>query len=416
MDSIYLARQPILDINKSLYAYEILYLDSTKQAHFTDDRYASASVINSILNTFGTKEFVSKHKSFVKVDEKFLLSDLVMTIPTEFFTLSLFDDIEMGERVVERIGQLYDKGFSLAINDTELTTQNILKYRVVLDKLTYFKINIYLDMGIENKDAVIELQDAGIKVVATKIEEEYQYQIAKDLECDLYQGYWFAKPKIIENEKFDPSQHNVLKLYNMLLDGTNIDEIASEFEKNHTLTLHLLQFINSGAFHFRNKISSIHHILTLVGRKPLSEWLMLMIYSKSISDSDKVSPLMLMVKNRTELMQEILKALKPDVKSNALGEAYLIGVLSLIDTVFGVKLEEILESIHISDVSKKALLNDEGTLGLIYKVIRDIEEFNVVEIDNFCKKYKLATDLLQDIIIKSMQEVNSFENALKGFK
>lgn len=414
MEHVYLARQPILDANKNLYSYEIFYLDSSKKSSFSDDRYASASVINSILNTFGTKEFVSEHKSFIKVDEKFLLSDLIMTIPTEFFTLSLFDDIEMGERVVERIGQLYDKGFSIAINDTDLTTQNVLKYRAVLDKLTYFKINIYLDMGIENKDAVIELQDAGIKVVATKIEEDYQFQIAKDLECDLYQGYWFSKPIIVENEKFDSSQHNILKLYNMLLDGTNIDEITTEFERNHTLTLHLLQFINSGVFHFRGRISSIHHILTLVGRKPLSEWLMLMIYSKSVSEHGRVSPLMLMVKNRTQLMQEILKAIKPDVKSNALGEAYLVGVLSLIDTVFGVKLEEILESIHISDISKKALLNDDGTLGLIYKATRDIEEFNIAEIDKFSKKYKLATDSLQEIIIKSMQDVNSFENSLKS--
>ena len=414
MSNIYLARQPIVALDENLYAYEILYLDSHKQTNITDDRFASASVINSVLNTFGTQEFVGQHKAFIKVDEKFLMSDLIMSIPVEFFTLSLFDKIDMGEKVIERIEQLHEKGFSIAINDTDLTMDNVVKYKIILDKIAYFKINIYADMGVDEKDMIVELQDYGLKVVATKIEDYYQYETAKDLDCDLFQGYWFSKPVILENKKFDPAQFNVLKLYNMLMQDTNIDEITSEFEKNHALSLKLLQFINSGAFHFRKRISSIHHILTLVGRKPMAQWLMLMIYSKSVSKDDKASPLMLMVKNRTELMQNILKALKPDVRSNALGEAYLVGVLSLMDAVFGVKLEEILENIHISEVAKKALLHDEGTLGMLYKLVRDIEEFNIQAIMEFTDKYKVAGDELQAIILKSIEEVNSFENALAG--
>ena len=412
MSSVYLARQPIVSMDENLYAYEVLYLDANKHTNISDDRFASASVVNSVLNKFGTKEFIGEHRAFIKVDEKFLLSDLIMNIPANFFTLSLFERIDMSERVVERIEQLHEKGFSIGINDTDLNKENILKYKAVWSKLSYFKINISVDMGEKEKYLIAKLQGAKIKVVATKIEDEEQYRVSKDLRCNLFQGYWFAKPKILENEKFDPVQFNVLKLYNMLMQDTNIDEITSEFEKNHALTFQLLQFINSGAFHFRHKISSVHHILTLVGRRPLAQWLMLMIYSKSVSTSDKVSPLILMVKNRTELMQNLLKAVKPDVKSNALGEAYLVGLLSLMDAVFGVELEEILENIHISDLAKKALLNDEGTLGMLYMVVRDIEEFNINAIVTFTKRYRVATDDIQNIILKSIEEVNSFEKSL----
>ena len=413
MSSVYLARQPIVSIDEKLEAYEIMYLDSHKTSTIENGRSASASVINSVLNKFGTKNFLNEHKSFIKVDEKFLMSDLIKTIPSEFFTLSLFKEIEMNERVVERIEQLHALGFSLGINDSDLSKENILGYTKVMDKLSYFKINIYADMGLADKDLIVELQDKHIQIVATKIEDEFQYQTSKELECDLYQGYWFSKPQILENEKFDPSQFNVLKLYNMLISDTNIDEITAEFEKNHALSLQLLQFINSANFHFTTRIASIHHILTLVGRKPLSEWLMLMIYSKSVSKGEKVSPLMLMVKNRTELMQNLLKALKPDVKSNALGEAYLVGVLSLIDTIFKADLDDILENIHISELSKKALLYDEGTLGMLYKVVRDIEEFNIAEIITFSKRYKVAEEEIQEIILRAMEDVNNFEKALK---
>ncbi len=414
MSSIYLARQPIVNIDENLEAYEIMYLDANKQVAVSNDRYQSASVINSVLNKFGTKEFLSEHKAFIKVDEKFLMSDLIKTIPTDFFILSLSENIDITERILERIEQLYEQKFTLAIHDIDLNSDNIKKYQEILNKLSYFKINVYVDMGLEDKDLIVELQDKEIKVVATKIEDLSVYQIAKNLECDLFQGYCFSKPKILKNEKFDPSQFNVLKLYNMLITDTNIDEITTEFENNHALSLQLLQFLNSANFHFRNKISSIHHVLILVGRKPLSQWLMLMIYSKSLTKNVKVSPLMLMVKNRTELMQNLLKVLKPDVKSNALGEAYLVGALSLIDTIFKVDLAEILEHINISDIAKKALLKDEGTLGMLHKAVRDIEDFNISAISDFSKRYRVLEESIQEVILAAIENVNEFEESMKN--
>lgn len=413
MSSVYLARQPIVNIDEKLEAYEIMYRDVSNQSSQSSEMFQSASVINSVLNKFGTKGFLSEHKAFIKLDEKFLMNDLIKTIPSDFFTLCLSKEIEITEKVLERVEQLHELGFSLGIHDVDLTRENFIKYKPAFNKLAYFKINIYADMGLEDKDLIIQLQDNGIKIVASKIEDTYTYETAKSLECDLYQGYCFAKPKILENQKFDSSQFNILKLYNMLISDTNIDEITAEFENNHALTLQLLQFINSANFHFKSKISSIHHILTLVGRKPLSQWLMLMIYSKSVSKNEKVSPLMLMVKNRTELMQNLLKVLKPDVKSNALGEAYLVGILSLINTIFQADLGEILEHIHISDIAKKALLNDEGTLGMLYRVVRDIEDYNITRIVAFSKRYKVAEESIQEVILNAIENVNEFEKAME---
>ena len=76
------------------------------------------------------------------------------------------------------------------------------------------------------------------------------------------------------------------------------------------------------------------------------------------------------------------------------------------------ELTKILEDMYISDLVKKALLEDAGTLGMLYKVVRDIEEFNVIEIVAFTKKYKLAEKTIQDIIIASIEEVNNYEKDL----
>ncbi len=414
MEQVYLGRQPILDKKGELIAYEVLYRDSNKETNITNDRFASASVISSVLNKFGTGAILGNRPAFVKIDEKFLLHDIIFSVPKEFFIFTLFNSIEMSERVVERIQKLHKKGYRLAINDMVLNEKNMQQYENVLNEISFVKIILDHNVSVKIDSHISQLQSKNIKVIAAKIENNDDYALAKKLGCDMFQGYFFAKPNIIENAKYESSQMNVLRLYNMLITDTNIDEITQEFENNYEITVQLLRFINSASFSFRNRISSIHHILMLVGRIPLSQWLMLMIYSKSVSKGKKHSPLMLMVKNRTELMENILKVVDPNVKSNALGEAYFTGVLSLIDTLFGVELEDILKKMNISDDVKGALLHDEGVLGDIYKLIRDIELFNTRAIREFSVMYDIEPEQIGQVVLKSMENVNNFEDAMRA--
>ena len=105
MGNVYLGRQPILNVKGDLVAYEVLYRDSEKGSSFSNGRFASASVINSVLNKFGTSSLLGDRRAFVKVDQKFLLNDIIFSIPNKFFIFSLLDDIDLNEKVVERLQQ-----------------------------------------------------------------------------------------------------------------------------------------------------------------------------------------------------------------------------------------------------------------------------------------------------------------------
>jgi EAL and modified HD-GYP domain-containing signal transduction protein len=410
LDHVYIGRQPILNQKSEICAYEILYRNSKKKATINDNRHASAAVINSILNKFGTKKLLGDRRAFVKIDEKFLMHDLIFSIPKEFFVFSFFASIEMSEKVVERIEQLHERGYVLSINDISLEEQTLSKYEKILPLVNYVKINFNI-YDIDGEKHICEgLKKYDIIIIATKIEDAKTYEHAKEYGCDWYQGYFFSKPQILENEKYEPQQMQILKLYNLLMQDVNIDEITNEFENNPEITVQLLQFINSGAFHFKQRISSIHHVLTLVGRISIAQWLMLMIYSKSVSKSSEQSPLMLMVKNRTEMMERILKLIKPNVRSNALGEAYLVGVLSLMDNVFEVSLENLVETLNVSNKVKEALFEEKGVLGNIYRLVRYIENFNTPGVIKFEQRYKLEPGAINKIVLESMQEVHKFEN------
>ena len=405
MQSIYIGRQPIIDSDSNLCAYEVLYEGS--QAAL--DRYSSASIINNVLNKFGTQSLLGKHRGFVKIDEKFLLHDIIYSIPSEFFVFCIIESVELNERVIERLESLHEKGYKLCVDNLKIFPWSMEKYEPILPFLEFVKINIQESSPNSLKENVLKLKEYGITVVADNVEDLVQFEEAKRISCDWYQGYFFSEPVILENTVYEPSHMAILKLYNLLMQDVNIDEITQAFEDNPEITIQLLQFINSGAFHFRNRISSIHHVLTLVGRIPLGQWLMLMIYSKSVSKEGH-TPLMLMVKNRTELMQNILRVVQPGVKSNMLGEAYFVGVLSLMDTIFSVRLEDILVHVNISEEVEAALLRDQGLFGEIFALVRDIESFKTYAVTLFEKRHKLKAGAIEQVVVESMKNVNMFEH------
>lgn len=404
MEHVRIGRQPILDKNGDIVAHALMYREDKRH------NYSSASLISSVLNKFGREALLGSKRAFVTIDEKFLLHDLILSVPADFFIFSLERSIEITPRVIERVELLHQRGYKLSIEHLGISYEQLEQYVEIVEYLEYAKIDIRDDADAMLKEIVSWLKEYKLCVVGDNIYDSVQYDKAKEYGCDWFEGYYFAELKIIENAKYEPYSMEVLKLYRLLMDDVNIDEITKEFERNHEITLQLLQFINSGAFHFKKRISSVHHILVLVGRIPLAQWLMLMIYSKSVAKNSTHSALMSMVKNRTDLMQIILKLLRKDAGSNMLGEAYFVGVLSLIDRLFGMPLKDILVHVKISQDVEDALLKEEGLFGEILTIVEKIERFDTEAIALFEKKHALEAGKINEAILESYESLQAFEN------
>ncbi len=412
MQKIYLARQPILDTDSKIRAYELFYRNSYKKSDIGGDRQASTSVITNVLNRFGRKEVLDERRAFVKIDEKFLLSDLIFSVPSQFFVFTLLESIEMSERVIERIHKLYEKDYALVINDMKLDQSKMDKYRVIFDCLSFIKVDFSQSLAYGLEYLILELKSYDVRVIGAKIENPKSYNLARKLGCDWFQGYFFSEPTILETLVYEPNQIDVLRLYNLLMNGTNLDEITTEFENNPEIAVQLLQFISSGDFHFQSKISSVHHILTLVGRNEVAEWLMLMVYSKATSRIKEPFPLMKMIKYRAELMERLLLSVNPEAGSNMVGEAHLVGLLSFAGTILNKKMEDFLESIHVSDKVKNALLHESDTLGEVYKAVKHIGDSDSKTLAEFEKNYGLEVGSVNELVAKYKDEASKFEESV----
>ncbi len=406
--SLYIARQPILDKYDNIFAYELLYRDTSKSSNIIKDRHATVTVLSNVLNKFGVKNLLGNHKAFVKADKKFLTHDVVFYIPKEHFIFALQANMELTEVLEQRIVQLYEMGYILAINDVLLTQEVLDRFSNLLKYITYIKVDITTP---EEKLEILKNYD--VEVIFTKVETREMYEKAIKFNCNYVQGYFFSKPKVLEQEKFDPISLRAINLCNYIMSDASIDEIVDEFENNHAISLQLLKFVNSGSFHFRNKISSVRQILTLMGRTPLTQWLMLMVYStnSSSSNQDAESPLMQLLKCRTNLMVEVAKQIESSGVKDLSSKVYFVGVVSLLDTLFNVKMDIVLDELSVDIEIKEAVTEHKGLLGEIYMFAKNLETFDIKEVENFCDKYNIETKELEKLTFDVIQSANDFEES-----
>ncbi len=404
--NLYIARQPILSVDEEVFAYEMLYRDSNKSSNIQDDKEATVAVLSNVLNKFGVKNLLGDKKAFIKTDKNFLMHDVVFYIPKEYFIFSLKASMNLTEELVKRIVELNDLGYILAINDVLLTKEVLDSFSCVLDYISYIKV----DINTEEKNLEL-LKDLETQVIFTKVETHELFDKARKNDAKLVQGYFFSKPKVLEQEKFDPQSLRAVELCNFMMSDASIDEIVLKFEQNHAISLQLLKYVNSGLFHFRHTISSIRQILTLMGRTPLTEWLMLMMYSTNSNQSEKENEtaLMQLLKSRTDLMVEVSKQLKDTHIENLTSKVYFLGVLSLLDALFNTNIRRILDELNIDSEIKDAIIEGKGVLGEILNFAKSLENFDIKEVETFCQKYKINTQLLENLSLEVIRSANEFE-------
>lgn len=410
MSSIYIAKQPIVSSTDEIYGYELLFRalckDGSLKALFRDDLLATAKVLVNALNHFGMTSLVDDNLAFINVDQEFLMDPIIYSIPKERFILEVLEDTHINERIVSRIKKLKELGYRLALDDVDCSDENIKKFMPIFPYLDIVKLDVSL---IEEKDLqknLSFLKEGSFKLLAEKVESKEVYKDYKSIGCELFQGYFFAKPDILQRESLDPAYKKIFQLINLLdNEYTEISEIVEELESELELTIQLLRFINSSYVGLRQEVKSIRQVVMLLGKKPLKQWLLLIAFSKSMESEAKVrkNPIIELALNRSKIMGELAKVMKNSAYDSH--EASFVGMLSLVDVLLRIPLEVVLKEISVDDDVKYALLERDGELGKLLELVIAIEKFDMPKTDKILDDLKLTNLQLSSILQKSYAKV-----------
>ncbi|MDP2076594.1 MAG: HDOD domain-containing protein [Sulfuricurvum sp.] len=407
-----IGRQPICDANYTIIGYDILFRNDALDTD-PSDISITASVLERILNTFGLENVLSGYLGFLKIDIEFLKSSILTTIPKEHFVLMILESSFFDPDLADILERLHNEGYRFGINSCVLDTKTLAQIETLHEWLDYIRIDALRNLEEPREYAYEQLKKFNQKLIAFKVETNETFEKYKHYGTDYFQGYYIKRPHVIENESLSMSQEQVLQVWNQLQNDVEISEIVKTLEQNHALLLQLMQFINSSFFSFSTSIKSIRQVITLVGRKALSNWLLLMLVSNK-ADLKSKHPLLLMVINRTEIITGLLKLSSPTSTREELDTAYLVGMLSLIHLLLNVDHREFLHKLHVSEEIEEAMFEAQGKWGQLVTVTRHIENMDYDSIKPFIERYHIDTNQMDTLIAAAMEKVNAFDAMLQN--
>ncbi|TFW21671.1 EAL and HDOD domain-containing protein [Duganella callida] len=365
----YLGRQPILDRNQALFGYELLFRNApVGPAHISSNLTATAAVI-AHASQLGMEKTIGDALGFVNVDADVIMSDIFPFLPREKVVLEIVNTMQPTPPVLARIQELAGHGFSFALDDVSGETAAV---QALLPMVEYVK----MDMRNTELSALIRLaprfrQDKK-KLVAEKVESREEFKNCLDLGFDYFQGYYFARPVIMSGKKLSPSQLAVMELMTLVTSDADNHEIERAIKRDVSLALNLLRLVNTPAVGARQRIDSLSQAVTILGRRQLQRWLQIMLYAEPSKRGHSMTPLLMLATTRGRLMELLAGKLRPSQRESA-DIAFTVGIMSLMDTLFGIQMGEILQQIPVSDEVRGALLRREGYYGGLLRLTECIE-------------------------------------------
>ncbi|MGW8393248.1 EAL and HDOD domain-containing protein [Pseudoduganella sp. HUAS MS19] len=406
-NQFFLARQPILNRSQRLVAYELLYRNAeVHEARVTDGTHATASVI-AHASELGMEQVVGDQLAFVNVDTTGLMSDFIHFLPNDKVILEVLESVEPTPDVLKRVQELKQAGYKFALDDVAGESEAVTALRPLMDVI---KVDIKQIERGRLPELTRYLRNANQKLLAEKVETVEEFRECMDLGFEYFQGYYFARPVILSGKKITPSQLSIMHLLDLLNQDADQREVERSVKHDPLISLNLLRLVNTPAVGARFRINSVGHALIVLGRRQLQRWLQILLYVKG---SEFDSPLLQMATTRGKTMELVMGHVRPSERVAA-DIGFTVGIMSLMDALFSVRMGEILDSVNVLDEVRDALLHREGDYGDVLRLIELIERAQEGrELTGILHKLDLPPSALYALQREAFEWVNEYAHSVR---
>lgn len=412
MENVFLGKQPILDRNQKLIAYELFFRSNERdeKADFSNDLTATANVIVNAYGHFGIQNILGEQRGFINVNRELILSDIVELLPSNHVVLELKSTDKFDDELIAKCKELKKRGHQCALDSVVTLDDEIQR---ILPVINIVKIDVS-KLDKENLASLVsQYKRWPVLLLAEKVETPELAKECLALGFEMFQGYYFAKPENISGKRADPGKLSLLKLLQLVMSDSDIEEIDKEFKRQPGLSYNLLRMVNSAASGLPQKINSIKQSITLLGRKQLQRWIQLLLYTNENSGSgdNMANALLQTAAARGKLMELIAAVERPHDKTHQ-ERAFMVGILSLLDTLLGIEMQQIIDKLSIPEDMSNALLSRNGRLGQELKLIEASETNKTETVKSLLSELGfLSQSKLTDLELEALGWVNRIGEA-----
>jgi EAL and modified HD-GYP domain-containing signal transduction protein len=183
-------------------------------------------------------------------------------------------------------------------------------------------------------------------------------------------GDWYLAPPVKSSAGQAASRALSLKLMQRVAADADTCEIEAIFRQDPVLAYHLLRLVNSLGGGVGRPVSSFSQAILILGRQQLKRWLNLMLFAAS-RDDYRSAMLLARAAVRARSMELLAKAGGYDRSVQEL--AFMTGMFSLLEILFGLSLTEVLQPLKLNDSLTAAVLRHAGDLGMLLQLVECAE-------------------------------------------
>ena len=399
----YIVRQALVDGSQNTFGYEIIYTDNDLRRDFTDDSTA-ANAIENFLSSMDSEKFLDGKVAFLTFTRNLLEKNIPKMFTTNKLVIQIEDSLITNPISQNLITKFKQNGYKIAVVDFEFAP----RFFGILDIVDYIKVNFSKnDPSIEN---IVKIgKSFGKKVIAYNVETQEQYNKAKEWGCTYFQGTFVSEkmPSTIKTVNHIQSNFFMLMIA-VTKDEPDIDEIESIISRDVSLTYSLLKLVNSAYFALRNRARSVKQALVILGLGQLKQWIYLLSFKQ---DDGSVPDELIKVSFLRATFASELVGFATDMPISR-SEAYLMGMFSTLGKLMQIPLEDALAPLPVGDEIKKALLNQEGRVGTLYKLILAYEKADWKIMSAAAAELNIPQSMIAQKYFECVENVNSTWNGL----
>lgn len=406
MNTKYIVRQPIKDVEGTILGHEILY-HGENQAFSNDGstsrtEFAAADTVYHFLTHNSTKALKGS-LNFMTFTTMLLMKKTPKLFDKNELVIQIDDSVIIHPLSMHFVQQYAREGYQIAVNEFQFAP----RYLALMDSIDYIKINAKNSTDANMHNIIEIAHSMNKKCIVTNIDSNELYQKAIEMKADAMEGPYVAERLTTKTHSSAYIQSNFFRLMVAVTrDEPNVEEIEQLIAADASLTYALMKMANSVYFALRHQATTIRQAVMTLGLGQLKQWIYLLSVSNAETQADPGSEEFLKLSfMRANFCSELISHVKDIPISRS--EAYLMGMFSTLNYLIDAPLEEILAEVPVADQIKGALLRREGRCGKLYELVLSYEAADWGQITKLAEELGIPDHLLTSIYFICIENVNT---------
>ena len=367
---VFLGRQQIVDVEREIFGYELLYRGGPDAATaFDDPDAATRCVMERVFLQWGMECVVGDRFGLMNASSSLVVHGLHEAMPPEGMIIEMREPTPFDEATVDALREARMNGYHFALDNVSRLGDIERSELLPLASIVKIELTTAHHAEIERLLAVARDRSPGVLVVAEKVESQDTFNRCIDHGFDLFQGYHLNEPEVLRRPARPASRGSARTLHDALQGDIDVARVEAIVASDPTLAFRLLTAVNANAFGLDRRVTTIAEAVALLGVSKLRCLADLLASSVDASENEVVD-------HSDDIRRGVARA---DMVSTLLEDSDLVGsgvtaaLLSVVDRLYDTPLADLLDELPMSDTTTRALLYGTGRVGEAIDVVRACE-------------------------------------------